>query len=167
MVPRGTNGVTNGFALDRRTRRADSSAMTPEQGRVPVRVIFSLATALGFFSAFAAFFFISTFTVRSDGFGLLLVLNLGYWYTWVCLTPGILWLTRRFPFDRANWKLSIPVHVAGVLVATSLHVVLAVALRMARHLAPGSAGDAVPAFRLGNDDLLDHRRRRHGDEVHA
>ena len=115
--------------------------MTPTQGRVPVRVIFGVATALGFFSAFAAFFFISTFTDRSDGFGLLLMLNLGYWYTWVCLTPAILWLTRRFPFDRGNWKLSIPVHVAGVLVATTLHVVLAVALRMATYYAFGESLD--------------------------
>jgi two-component system, LytTR family, sensor kinase len=141
MVPRGTNGVTSGFALDRRARRADSATMNPTQERVPVRVIFSIATALGFFSAFAAFFFISTFTERSDGFGLLLVLNLGYWYTWVCLTPGILWLTRRFPFDRANWKLSIPVHVAGVLVATSLHVVLAIAVRVATYSAFGESLD--------------------------
>ena len=51
MVPRGTNGVMNGYGLDR-----------PTPGRVPVRVIFSVATALGFFSAFAAFYFVSTFT---------------------------------------------------------------------------------------------------------
>src|SRR5215207_3955029 len=117
MVPRGTNGVMSGFALDRRTRQADSAAMTPDQGRVPVRVIVGVATALGFFSAFAAFYFVSTFTDRKDTFGLLLVLNLGYWYTWACLTPPILWLTRRFPFDRASWKLSIAVHIPGVVVA--------------------------------------------------
>jgi two-component system LytT family sensor kinase len=141
MVPRGTNGVTNGFALDLRARRADSAAMPPEQGRVPFRVIFSVASALGFFSAFAAFYFVSTFTDKKDTFGLLLVLNLGYWYTWACLTPAILWLTRRFPFDRASRKLSIAVHIAGVLIATSLHVVLAVALRMATYYAFGESLD--------------------------
>ena len=80
MVSRGTSGVTNGFGLDRRTRQVDSAAMTPSQGRVPVRVIFGVATALGFFSAFAAFYFISTFTEKPAAFGLLLTLNLGYWY---------------------------------------------------------------------------------------
>ena len=69
---------------------------------MPVRVIFSVATALGFFSAFAAFYFVSTFTDKPAAFGLLLTLNLGYWYSWAALTPGILWLTRRFPFDRAS-----------------------------------------------------------------
>jgi two-component system, LytTR family, sensor kinase len=141
MVARGTNGVTSGFALDRTARRADSAAMTPDQGRVPVRVIFSVATALGFFSAFAAFYFISTFTDKRDAFALLLVLNLGYWYSWACLTPAILWLTRRFPFDRASWKRSIAVHIAGVLAATSLHVVLAVMLRMATYYAFGESLD--------------------------
>jgi two-component sensor histidine kinase len=131
----------NGNALDRRTRQVDSAAMSSTQGRVPVRVIFSVATALGFFSAFAAFYFVSTFTDKPASFGLLLTLNLGYWYSWACLTPGILWLTRRFPFDRASWKSSIPIHVAGVLVATSLHVVLVVALRMGTYYAIGESLD--------------------------
>ncbi len=70
---RGTNGVTNGNLLDRRARQADSAAMAPTSaGRVPVRVIFSVATALGFFSAFAAFYFVSTFTDKPAAFGLLL-----------------------------------------------------------------------------------------------
>ena len=142
MVSRGTNGVMNGIALDRRARRADSAAMAPTRERVPVRVIFSVATALGFFSSFAAFYFVSTFTDKKAAFGLLLMLNLGYWYTWVCLTPAILWLTRRFPFARANLKLSIPVHIIGVLVATSLHVVFAVALRMATYYAFGESLDS-------------------------
>ena len=115
--------------------------MSPPQGPVPVRVIFGVATARGFFSAFAAFYFNSTFTDKPAAFGLLLTLNLGYWYSWAALAPAILWLTRRFPFDRARWKLSIPIHIAGVLVATSLHVVLAVALRMATYYAIGESLD--------------------------
>jgi two-component system LytT family sensor kinase len=115
--------------------------MTPAKGRVPVRVIFSVATALGFFSAFAAFYFISTFTDKPAGFGLLLALNLTYWYSWACLTPGILCLTRRFTFDRNSWKVSIPVHIAGVIVATSLHVAMAVASQMAIYYAVGESLD--------------------------
>ena len=132
MIPRGTNAVTNGKPLDRLRRQADSADMTPTPGRVPVRVIFSVATALGFFSAFAAFYFVATFTDKPASFGLLLLLNLGYWYSWAALTPGILWLARRFPFDRASWKAAVPIHAAGVVAATSAHVVLAVASRMAR-----------------------------------
>jgi len=115
--------------------------MTPSQARVPVRVIFSVATALGFFSAFAAFYFVSTFTDKRAAFGLLLALNLGYWYSWASLTPAILSITRRFPFDSATWKIAIAIHIAGVVVITSLHVVLTVALRMATYWAIGESID--------------------------
>ena len=105
MIAAGTNGVmsavTNGILLDRGVGRADSAAMTPAQARVPLRVILGVATALSFFSAFAAFYFVSTFTDKPAAFGLLLTLNLGYWYSWALLAPAILWLTGRFPFDRA------------------------------------------------------------------
>jgi signal transduction histidine kinase len=142
MVQRGTNGVTNGNLLDRRARQVDIAAMTPSSGgRVPLRIILSVATALGFFSAFAAFYFVSTFTDTPAAFGLLLTLNLGYWYSWAVLTPGILSLTRRFPFDRSAWKMAIPIHVAGVVIATSLHVVLTVALRMGTYYAIGESLD--------------------------
>jgi two-component system, LytTR family, sensor kinase len=148
----GTNGVMSdrrsslfdpcrSVVLDRRARRVDSAAMAPTPERIPIRVIFSVATALGFFSAFAAFYFVSTFTDKPTSFALLLTLNLGYWYTWACLTPAILWMTRRFPFDRAMWKRSIPIHIAGVLVATSLHVVFAVALRMGTYWLFGESLD--------------------------
>jgi two-component system LytT family sensor kinase len=141
MVRRGTNSVTNGNLLDRRARQADSAAMAPSAGRVPVRIIFSVATALGFFSAFAVFYFISTFTDQKAAFGLLLALNLGYWYSWACLTPGILWLTRRFPFDRSAWKVAIPIHIAGVVIAMSLHVAMTVALRVATYWVFGETLD--------------------------
>src|SRR6185436_2761218 len=142
MVQRGTNGVTNGNLLDRRARQADIAAMAHSSpGRVPIRIIFSVATALGFFSAFAAFYFVSTFTDKKAAFGLLLTLNLGYWYSWAALTPGILRLTQRFPFDRSTWRMAIPIHIAGVLIATSLHVVLTVALRMGTYWAIGESID--------------------------
>jgi two-component system, LytTR family, sensor kinase len=141
MVRGGTNGVMSGNLLDRRERQADIAVMASSAGRVPLRVIFSVATALGFFSAFAAFYFIATFTEKSDAFGLLLTLNLGYWYSWAVLAPTILWLTRRFPFDRRSWKVAVPVHVVGVLVATSLHVVLACVQRMAIYWMIGESMD--------------------------
>jgi two-component system LytT family sensor kinase len=141
MVQRGMNGVTNAILLDRVQPGADSADMN-SSARIPLRVIFSVATALSFFSAFAAFYFVSTFTDKSAAFGLLLVLNMGYWYSWAVLAPAILWLTRRFPFDRRSWKLSVPVHIAGVLVATSLHVVLAGAQRVATYWAIGESMDS-------------------------
>jgi two-component system LytT family sensor kinase len=115
--------------------------MTPSRPLLPIRVIFSVATALGFFSSFAVFYFVSTFTDKPAAFGLLLWLNLGYWYSWVILAPAILWLTARFPFDRRSWKLAVPVHIAGVVVATSTHVVLACAQRMGTYWFIGESMD--------------------------
>jgi two-component system LytT family sensor kinase len=138
---RGTNEVTNASVLRGAGRKAYSAAMTPTSARVPFRVVLAVATALGFFSAFAAFYFVSTFTDKPTPFGLLLLLNLGYWYSWAALTPAILWLTKRFPFDRAAWKIAIPVHVLGVMAAVSAHVVLAVASRMATYWLAGESLD--------------------------
>ena len=137
----GTNGVTNGVALDRGAAEADSAFM-PKHGLVRGRLIFGVATGLGFFSAFAAYYFVSTFTEKPAAFGLLLALNLGYWYSWACLTPGILWLSQRFAFDRQTWKLALPVHIVGVVVATLLHVMLAVASRMATYWVAGDSLDS-------------------------
>ena len=141
MVSRGTNGVMNSIALDRRARRADSAAMAPTRERVPVRVIFSVATALGFFSAFAAFYFVSTFTDKKAAFGLLLTLNLGYWYSWACLTPASSGLRGAFRSIARRGSCAIPVHIAGVLVATSLHVVLPLRSRMATYWFIGESLD--------------------------
>jgi len=141
MRPRGTNAVTKCIALDRKARHVDSALMASTSARVPFRLIVGVATALGFFSAFAAFYYVSTFTDKPAAFGLLLVLNLGYWYSWAALAPAIFWLTRRFPFDRHSWRTAIPVHLAGVVVATSLHVVLAVAQRMGTYWVMGQSLD--------------------------
>jgi two-component system, LytTR family, sensor kinase len=97
----------------------------------PPRVIFAVATALGFFSGFQAYYFVSTISERPASFPLLLALNLSYWYSWAVLTPGIIWLARRFPFEKRAWKLSILVHVIGVVTATLLHVAFTVASRIA------------------------------------
>ena len=64
---------------------------------------------------------------------LLLLLNLSYWYSWALIAPAILWLARRFPFERASWLRSIPVHVGGVFASTLAHVSLFV-LGSLRHL---------------------------------
>jgi signal transduction histidine kinase len=102
-------------------------------GRIRPLTIFGVATALTFFSASQAFYFVATFGEKPVSFAVLFALNLGYWYSWACLAPGILWLSRRFPLDKQSWRVSLPVHVAGVFVATTLHIAMAVATRMATY----------------------------------
>ena len=98
----------------------------------PIRpsTIFGVATALTFFSAFEAYYFVTTFTEKPAPFALLFFLNLGYWYSWACIAPAILWVSRRFPLDKQHWLVSLPVHVVGVFVATTLHIAMAVSSRM-------------------------------------
>ncbi len=80
---------------------------------------------LGFFSAFTAYYYVTTFAQRGKpaSFPFLLLLNLNYWYSWALLTPGILWLARRFPFGE-TWQRSAPVHAVGVFASTLAHVTL-------------------------------------------
>ena len=51
-------------------------------------------------------------------------------------------MSRRFPFERATWKAAIPIHVAGVVVATLLHVAMAVASSMAIYWVVGQSLDS-------------------------
>ena len=58
-------------------------------------------------------------------------LNFSYWYAWALLVPGMLWVSRRVPFDRHTWGRAIPVHLAAVLVFTFMHSVIAAYGRVA------------------------------------
>jgi two-component system LytT family sensor kinase len=111
-------------ALDHHGWGLDSGKMPTTSGALRLRLIFGAATVLGFFSAFTAYYYVVTFAQRGKpaSFPLLLLLNLNYWYSWALITPGILWLARRFPFERASWIRSIPVHVVGVFVCVLAHV---------------------------------------------
>ena len=98
--------------------------MSARTGVIRLRLIFGVATALGLFSAFQAYYYVSTFSSRPDPIGILLALNLNYWYSWAVLTPAILWLSRRCPLERGRLWRHVPAHIAGVVVATLTHVSL-------------------------------------------
>ena len=132
-------------------------------------VILGVATALGVFSALQAFNYVSFFSERDDPFSVLLALNLTYWYTWALLAPFMLWMARRFRFERDGWLRSVSAHVGGVLVATFAHAIVTVTARVyIMQLAGGSRGRVVaggarallPLLRLGDDDLLGRHRRQ-------
>jgi two-component system, LytTR family, sensor kinase len=113
-------------------------------GHVRIRplLIFGVATVLTFFSASQAYYFVATFGQKAAPFAVLFVLNLGYWYSWAALAPGIIWLSRRFPLDKQSWHVSLPAHVVGVFVATTLHIGMAVSTRLATHWAIGQSTDS-------------------------
>ena len=88
------------------------------------RVIFGVATLLGLFSTFQAYQavqFLSTEKQKAS-IWLLLGINTSYWYIWALLAPVVLWVARRFPFERGVWIRSLPVHLVAVAVLTIVHI---------------------------------------------
>jgi len=45
-----------------------------------------------------------------------LLLQMPQAYAWALATPAILWLGRRFPFERGRWLTSVPIHLVTCLV---------------------------------------------------
>jgi two-component system LytT family sensor kinase len=118
--------------LDQRGHDRDSRAMPRHDVYLRSRVIFGVATALGLFSGFQAYYYVSTFTEWPASLPFLLALNLGYWYSWAILTPAILYLARKAPFlERDSWKSALAVHIPGVFVITMVHVALTVSSQTA------------------------------------
>lgn len=99
--------------------------------RLTLTRIFGVATVLGFFSALQAYNYVSMFSEKAQPFGVLLALNVSYWYAWALLVPGILWMARTYRFGRQTWKRAMVMHIIGVLTATFLHAMLSVTARVA------------------------------------
>lgn len=65
------------------------------------------------------FFFTSQFTLQNQlsenpvPFWRILSWQLFSGYTWFLLTPLILWLGSKFPFEKGGWKKSVPIHIAA------------------------------------------------------
>ncbi len=93
-------------------------------------VIFGVATALGIFSTFQAYNYMSLFTAKQPSFPMLLLLNVTYWYAWAALVPGMIWMSRRYRFGRHTWPKSAAMHALGVIVFTFMHAVLTIAMRV-------------------------------------
>ena len=93
--------------------------------------IFGVASGLGAFSTLIAFSYKFFFAETTTPYGALIALNFTYWYAWAVLVPGILWMARRYRFDRDGWGRAVLAHVLGVLLFTVTHAVLATACRFA------------------------------------
>ena len=96
--------------------------MGGRRGAVPWTWILTIATALSAFSTLLA----AQLTVASKGASppwfSLATLNFTYWYAWALFTPAIIWLARRFRFERQAWHTSLPVHLVGTTAFTVAHV---------------------------------------------
>jgi two-component system LytT family sensor kinase len=46
------------------------------------------------------------------------------WYVLALLLPIVVWLARRYRFDGANWRVSLPVHLVASLLFTLVHLAI-------------------------------------------
>ena len=49
-----------------------------------------------------------------------LTLSLRDWFPWALLAPVVAWLSFKFPIERGQWALSVPVHIAACTLAVVL-----------------------------------------------
>jgi signal transduction histidine kinase len=91
--------------------------------------LFIIATILGALTGLQAYNYVALTADNKQAFGPILWLNLTYWYSWALLVPGVVWMARRFRFERHTWRRAILFHILAVVVFTLLHVVLATSAR--------------------------------------
>jgi signal transduction histidine kinase len=87
--------------------------------------IFTISTVLGLLTGLQAYNYVALTSEHKQPLGILVLLNLTYWWSWAVLVPGVLWLTRQYRFERGTWRRATAVHLVGVAVFTAAHVLLA------------------------------------------
>ena len=53
------------------------------------------------------------------------------WLLWAIMTPLVLWLGRRYPLERTNWRRIAPIHLLASVLLTILHLLGVAGLRYA------------------------------------
>ena len=76
----------------------------------------------------------------------------------LALVPAMVWVTRRWPWHLDNWKRVLPLHLAGSLAWSALHVAGMVAIRKAVYAGQGLHYDFSPwLWEFGYEYLKDVR----------
>lgn len=101
-------------------------AMMKRWGRVWF-IGFVLWTLLAFLSAAGAHVYLAS-SGQPIGWTQLLAWNICISLVWSLLTPVVYELARRFTFDRASWRLSLPIHVVASVVLAFVGAVAMVAI---------------------------------------
>ena len=118
-----------------------SLAMLKRWGRIGL-MAFVLWTLLAFLSAAGAHVYLSS-TGKPVSWTQLLAWNILISFVWSLLTPVVYELSCRYTFDRASWKLSLPIHI---LASIALAFVGAVALVALNPLVTWTKEPSVPFF---------------------
>ena len=97
----------------------------------------------------------------------LVILNFTWWYVWALMAPAVVWLAQHFQVARGSLLRAIVVHVPGgrsssrsphIAGMEGVHWWLARYAGQDYALVDAGAALGVPLPRLGDDDLLGHRR---------
>ena len=91
--------------------------------------IFTIATVVGVLTGLQVYNYVALTSEHKQPFIVLLGLNMTYWWSWALLVPGVLWMARRYRFERHTWKKAALVHALAVTVFTAAHVALSVLAR--------------------------------------
>ena len=77
-----------------------------------------------------------------------LVSTLPNWYIWAAMTPAILWLARRYPIERSNWKtMLLAIHLPAMVLLMLVHS-LANLLLFYLTAMPGHEGLSTGLYRV-------------------
>jgi len=91
--------------------------------------IFAISTIVGVLTGLQAYNYVALTAEHKQPLYVLVGLNVTYWWSWALLVPGVLWMARRYRFERQTWKKAALVHVLAVTAFTAAHVALSVSAR--------------------------------------
>jgi sensor histidine kinase YesM len=105
-------------------------------------IAFVLWTLLAFLSAAGAHVYMAS-SGTPVSWTQLIAWNITISFVWSLLTPVVYELARRYSFDRASWRLSLPIHIAA---SVALAFVGALAMVAINPLVTWTKEPAVPFF---------------------
>jgi two-component system, LytTR family, sensor kinase len=109
----------------------DTIVYSVERPKIPLPVLFAIATVFGLSSTFQAYWkdALSHEHMMPHTVAHLLVLNLVYWYIPALLTTPILAFAARHPVNRRTWPRQLPLHVVFALSYSILHTMTMMGVR--------------------------------------
>ncbi len=111
--------------------------------RIRWGLILAVWTAYGLFSSAQQHLSYSLSRSNPPPWWVSFLLQMPFAYAWALATPGILWLGRRFPFERGRWPKSVVVHLV-----VSLAFVFLLDLLYAYHAGNVLLRPARPVFAM-------------------
>ena len=108
--------------LDLRGTGTDVPAFNRAPHGVRGAHILTVATALALLSTTLAWQFTQLFAKSPTPLNTLIVLNFSWWYFWALMAPEVMWLARRFQFERGALVRAVAVHLPAVVLFSFAHI---------------------------------------------